>query len=52
MKEEKISEVEKNISEGEIYIQEFFEEEGIAYEYNKNIDSLNGDNKTSTRETF
>src|SRR5660398_252153 len=48
----KIIESEPRISEAEIFIQEFFEEEGIIAEFSKKIDSLTGDDKTCRYADF
>lgn len=47
-----IYETQPHISEGEIYIQEFFEEEGITAEFNKKISALKGDTKTCRYADF
>lgn len=45
MNQDAIPKEEEKISEGEIYIQEFLEEENIKYIFGRKIDFLVGDNK-------
>lgn len=51
MNKNAVSEGDK-ISEGEIYLQEFFEAEGIYFKFNEKIDFLEGDNKSCRYADF